>query len=257
MLIASFNCNSVRARMPVLKRWLADTSPDFLCLQETKVVDGDFPVDEFLESGYNSVFMGEKSYNGVAIISKTKPDSVFHGFDGKGSDEGTRLIAVKSGKINIVNTYIPQGTAPDSEKFQYKLHWFERIKELFDSRYKKSDILIWVGDFNVAPEPIDVHNPKRLLGSVGYHPEEHRALASVKEWGFTDIFRKHTPDGGNYSFWDYRVKDGVARGLGWRVDHIWGTSKASDKSVRSWIDVEPRLWEKPSDHTPILAEFNF
>lgn len=243
--------------MPVLKRWLADVAPDFLCLQETKVVDGDFPADEFLSMGYNSVYMGEKTYNGVAILSKVKADDVCHGFDGKGNDEGTRLIAVRIGRINIVNTYVPQGVAPDSEKFQYKLQWFERIREFFDSRYKKSDILIWGGDFNVAPEPIDVHNPKRLLGSVGYHPDEHRALASVKAWGFTDIFRKHTPDGGNYTFWDYRVKDGVSRGLGWRVDHLWGTSKAAEMSVRSWIDIEPRLWEKPSDHTPILAEFRF
>lgn len=257
MLIASFNCNSVRARMPVLKRWLESASPDFLSLQETKVIDSDFPAEEFLSMGYHSSFRGEKAYNGVAILSKVKPDDVFHGFDGKGADEGTRLIAIKAGKVNIINTYIPQGVAPDSEKFQYKLQWFERIRGFFDSRYKKSDILIWCGDFNVAPEPIDVHNPKRLLGSVGYHPDEHKALAAVKEWGFTDVFRKHMPDGGNYTFWDYRVKDGVSKGLGWRVDHIWGTAKAAEKSVKAWIDVEPRLWEKPSDHTPILAEFSF
>jgi len=257
MLIASFNCNSIRARMPVLKRWIENVSPDILCLQETKVVDSDFPVEELISSGYNAVFKGEKSYNGVAVLSKKKIDDVRHGFDGSGNDEGTRLIAVKTGKINIINTYIPQGVAPDSEKFQYKLQWFSRLKDYFNSNYKKSDIVIWTGDFNVAPLPIDVHNPKRLLGSVGYHPEEHKALASVMEWGFTDVFRKHKPEGGNYTFWDYRVKDGVDRGLGWRVDHICATSKAAEKSVNSWIDIEPRLWEKPSDHTPILAEFSF
>jgi len=243
--------------MPVLKRWLESVSPDVLCLQETKVVDSDFPADEFHSLGYSAAYMGEKSYNGVAIISRIKPDEIYHGFDGKGKDEGTRLIAVKTDEINIVNTYVPQGTSPDSEKFQYKLNWFERLRDFFEIRYKKSDILIWTGDFNVAPEPIDVHNPKRLLGNIGYHPDEHRALAVVKEWGFTDVFRKHTPEGNNYTFWDYRVKDGVSRGLGWRVDHLWGTRKAAEKSVKSWIDVEPRLWEKPSDHTPILAEFSF
>lgn len=254
MLIGSFNCNSIRARMPLLKVWLNDVSPDVLCLQETKVTDSDFPVDEITEAGYNPVFMGEKSYNGVAILSKKKIDEVYHGFDGAGKDEGTRLLAVKIGKLNVVNTYIPQGVSPDSEKFRYKLEWFRRLGSFFDARFKKDDMVLWLGDFNVAPEPIDVHNPKRLLGSVGYHPDEHRELALVREWGFVDLYRKLNPDGGNYTFWDYRVKDGVAKGLGWRVDHIWGTAPVEKKLVRSWIDVAPRLMEKPSDHTPILAE---
>jgi exodeoxyribonuclease-3 len=257
MIIASFNCNSIRARMPVLNRWLDTVSPDVLCLQETKVQDKDFPVEELLASGYNSVFMGEKSYNGVAILAKEKMIDPFYGFDGKGEDEGTRLIAVKIGHVNIVNTYVPQGTSPDSEKFQYKLDWFSRLENFFRSGYNQKEPLIWLGDFNVAPDPIDVHNPKRLLGNVGYHPDEHAALAKVKSSGFTDVFRKHCTDEGQYSFWDYRAKDGVAKGLGWRVDHIWGNQSAAEKSTRSWIDREPRLWEKPSDHTPILAEFNF
>jgi len=206
--------------------------------------------------GYEIAFKGEKSYNGVAILSKYKFDDVFYGFDGKGADEGSRLLAVQIKKLHIVNTYIPQGFDPQSEKFQYKLQWFSRLRTFFESRYKKSDKLIWLGDFNVAPEPIDVHNPKRLLGSVGYHPEEHKALAIVKEWGFVDVFREHIKEGGHYTFWDYRVKDGVARGLGWRVDHIWATKNVAAKSIRSWIDREPRLWEKPSDHTPILAEIS-
>ncbi len=254
MLIASFNCNSIRARMPVLQKWLGEVSPDVLSLQETKVVDKDFPLAELESLGYNSVYMGEKSYNGVAVLSKKKADEVFYGFDGNGSDEGTRLIAVKIGKLNIVNTYIPQGVSPDSEKFQYKLEWFRRLGKYFNQRYKRDDLLLWVGDFNVAPEPIDVHSPKRLLGSVGFHPDEHRELAAVKEWGFTDLFRRLNPEAGKYTFWDYRVKDGVTRGLGWRVDHIWGTAPAEKILKKTWIDISPRLMEKPSDHTPILAE---
>ena len=254
MLIASFNCNSIRARMPVLKKWLSDVSPDVLSLQETKVSNNEFPKEEIASIGYNSVFMGEKSYNGVAILSKKKIDDVFYGFDGKGVEEGTRLIAAKIGKLNIVNTYIPQGVSPDSEKFQYKLDWFRKLGLFFEKRYKPEDLLLWLGDFNVAPEPVDVHNPKKLLGSVGFHPDEHRELASVKSWGFTDLYRKLNPEGGNYTFWDYRVKDGVDRGLGWRVDHIWGTTPAEKKLTRSWIDITPRLMDRPSDHTPILAE---
>lgn len=257
MIIASFNCNSIRARMPVIQKWLETASPDVLCLQETKVQDGEFPEEDLLRAGYNSVFRGEKSYNGVAILAKEKMTDVFYGFDGKGNDEGSRLIAVKAGPVNIVNTYVPQGTSPDSEKFQYKLNWFARLEDFFGTRYNHKKPLLWLGDFNVAPEPFDVHNPKRLLGSVGYHPDEHAALARVKAGGFIDIFRKHCSDDGNYTFWDYRVKDGVSKGLGWRVDHIWGNAAAAEKSVRSWIDREPRLWEKPSDHTPILAEFRF
>jgi len=254
MLVASFNCNSIRARIPVLKKWLGEVSPDVLSLQETKVVDKDFPQDELASMGYNSVFMGEKSYNGVAILSKKKFDDVFYGFDGKGADEGSRLISAKVGRLNIVNTYIPQGVSPDSEKFQYKLEWIRRLGVFFDTRYTRDDFLLWLGDFNVAPEDIDVHNPKRLLGSVGFHPDEHRELAGVKNWGFTDLYRKLNPEGGNYTFWDYRVRDGIARGLGWRVDHIWGTPPVEKILKKSWIDVAPRLMEKPSDHTPILAE---
>ncbi len=254
MIVASFNCNSIRARMPVLKKWVSDISPDVLSLQETKVSDEDFPKDELTSLGYNSVFKGEKSYNGVAILSKKKIDEVSYGFDGKGFDEGTRLITAKIGKLNIVNTYIPQGVSPDSEKFQYKLKWFRKLGLFFDREYKPGDFLIWLGDFNVAPEPIDVHNPKRLIGNVGYHPDEHKELLSVKSWGFTDLYRKFNPESGNYTFWDYRVKDGIARGLGWRVDHIWGTAPLEKKVTRSWIDIAPRLMEKPSDHTPILVD---
>lgn len=245
--------------MPILLKWLDSVSTDILCLQETKVQDKDFPEKELLEAGYNSIFMGEKSYNGVAILLKKNIaiTDVYHGFDGKGADEGTRLIAVKAGPVNIVNTYVPQGTSPDSERFQYKLEWFSRLKNFFKSRYSEKDPLIWLGDFNVAPEPADVHNPKRLLGSVGYHPDEHTALAKVKSGGFIDVFRKHCSDDGQFTFWDYRAKDGVARNLGWRVDHIWANEAGAQKSKRSWIDREPRLWEKPSDHTPIVAEFNF
>jgi len=253
MLIASFNCNSVRARMHVLTRWLRDVSPDVLSLQETKVVNEQFPLKDFEAEGYNSVFMGEKSYNGVAIISKKKTDEVYYGFDGEGKDEGSRLIAVRIGKLNIINTYVPQGVSPDSEKFQYKLDWFRRIKSFFNERYRPDEPVLWLGDFNVAPEPIDVHSPKRMLGSVGYHPDEHRELASVRNWGFTDLYRKLNPEGGNYTFWDYRVKDAISRGLGWRVDHIWGTEPVSRKLLKSWIDVKPRLMEKPSDHTPIIV----
>jgi exodeoxyribonuclease III len=255
MIIATYNANSIRARMPIIERWLAGTAPDVLCIQETKVEDRDFPAEALAALGYRAVFRGEKSYNGVAILSRHEMEHVSHGFDGAGKDEGTRLISCRVRGVEIVNTYVPQGTSPESDKFQYKLGWFGRLLDHFTKRYSASDRLVWVGDFNVAPDPIDVHDPKRLLGHVGFHPDEHRALAAVKAWGFTDIFRKHEPGPGHYSFWDYRVRDSVSRGLGWRVDHVWGTGPMAAASVRAWIDRGPRLWERPSDHTPVLAEF--
>ncbi len=255
MKIATFNVNSVRARLPIIEKWLAENDPDVLCLQETKVVDEEFPVEALNALGYHAVFCGEKSYNGVAILSRREMERVRYGFDGKGADEGTRILSVRLQGVDIVNTYVPQGTSPDSKNFQYKLGWFDRLLEHFKKSYKPGKPLVWLGDFNVAPEPIDVHNPKRLLGHVGYHPDEHRALAMVKAWGFEDIFRKHRPEPGQYSFWDYRVRDSVARGLGWRVDHIWGTEAIAARSVSAMIDRGPRLGERPSDHTPVIAEF--
>lgn len=256
MIIATFNVNSIRARLPILTRWLKDAQPDVLCLQETKVQDNQFPVDDIRSVGYEPVFRGEKSYNGVAILSKTPFDEVFYGFDGKGADEGSRIITAWVRGVPVVNTYIPQGSDPASDKFQYKLRWFGRLKEHFARHFDPENPLVWLGDFNVAPEPIDVHDPVRLLGSVGYHPDEHAALADVKNWGFIDLFRKHCPDPGNYSFWDYRARDAVIRKLGWRVDHIWATGTLADRSTRSWIDVQPRLWDRPSDHTPVCAKFS-
>jgi exodeoxyribonuclease-3 len=257
MIIASFNVNSIRARLPVLEKWFKKIQPEVLCIQETKVTDTDFPVKEINSFGYEAVYMGEKSYNGVAVLSKIPIEKVFYGFDGKGRDEGTRLISVKINGINIINTYIPQGTSPESEKFQYKLKFFSRLKKYFSSKFSDKDILVWTGDFNVAPIDIDVHDPKRLYGHVGFHPDEHKALEKVKASGFTDIFRKYHPEPGHYTFFDYRVRDCVARGLGWRVDHIWANNPALLKTRDSWIDKEPRLFERPSDHTPILAKFDF
>jgi len=255
MKIASYNCNSIRARLPVLLRWLAKEKPDLLCLQETKVRDEEFPAPEIASAGYGACFKGEKSYNGVAVLSRVPIDEFSTGFDGCGNDEGARLIRVRAGNVTVVNSYVPQGTAPDSDRFQYKLAWFGRLRDYFNKNFMADSPLVWVGDFNVAPEPMDVHDPKRLLGHVGYHPDEHKALAAVKSWGFDDVFRKHNPGGGHFTFWDYRVRDAVQRGLGWRVDHVWATRNMTERSEGSWIDREPRLWEKPSDHAPIVAVF--
>ena len=171
-------------------------------------------------------------------------------------NEGPRLIRLSIDGIVIVNTYIPQGQDPASEKFDYKIDWFKRLRMFFETNFEPTSPVIWTGDFNVAPSPIDVYDPDKLLGSICYHPEEHKALKEVMAWGFVDVFRMHKPNEKAFTFWDYRIPNAVKRGLGWRVDHICATHCLAEVSKRAWIDIEPRLLQKPSDHTFIVAEFN-
>lgn len=252
--LGSYNINSIRARLPLLIEWLHRNRPDALCLQETKTPDADFPEEEIRQAGYQVVFRGEKSYNGVAIISVSQPREVRFGLGGKDGDE-TRLIAAVIDGVPVVNTYVPQGRDPESEHFQYKLKWFDRMLNFFKKNYSPLKPLLWVGDLNVAPEPIDVYDPKRLLGHVDFHPEVHAKFRKLMDWGFIDVFRKHEPGPGQYSFYDYRVKGAMDRGLGWRVDHLLATRPLADRSLKAWIDLAPRKAQKPSDHTPILAQF--
>ena len=255
MKIASFNVNSLRARMPIVTGWLAENQPDILCVQETKVQDKDFPGQPFDEIGYKYVFKGQKSYNGVAIFSKEKPDNVRYGFDDEPKDE-PRLITAEIAGVIIVNSYVPQGYMPESVQFEYKLRWFDRLLFLFDSYFKPTDSLVWVGDLNVAPEAKDVYDPVSLLGHVCFNPDVHKALQTVMDWGLIDVFRKHCKEAGQYTFWDYRMRNTFKNNLGWRLDHIMATKTMSDKSIACYIDKKPRTAERPSDHTPIIAEFD-
>jgi len=255
MKVASFNVNSIRSRLEIVTGWLAEHQPDVLCVQETKVQDVDFPTDAFDGSGYKYVFKGQKSYNGVAIFSKGEITNVESGFANEPKDEA-RLIKTEINGIFIVNTYVPQGYSPESEKFAYKLDWFKRLGQYFKKKFKPADPVLWVGDFNVAPEAIDVYDPATLSEHVCFHPEARKALNKVMKWGFVDVFRMHCTDAGQYTFWDYRM-NAFRRNLGWRLDHIMATEALAKKSVACYIDKEPRLAEKPSDHTPIVAEFDW
>ncbi len=253
--IASFNANSIRSRLGIILDWMREQECDVLCVQETKVTDSDFPADAFAEAGLRCAFAGQKSYNGVAIISPHEIEDARVGL-GLDSDEEARIIRAKVKGVNVVNTYIPQGTSPDSPRFLYKLDWIRGMRDYFDGGFSPSDPVVWVGDFNVAREPIDVYDPEALLGSCCYHPEEHRALDYVREWGFVDVFRKHhAGEPRLYSFWDYRVPNAVRRKMGWRLDHIWASASLASACVDCWIDIAPRLLEKPSDHTFIVADF--
>ncbi len=255
MKIASFNVNSLRARLPIVLQWLAEYQPNILCVQETKVQDNDFPIEAFDETEYRYVFKGQKSYNGVAIFSRNEITNVESGFDDEPKDEA-RLIKAEINGIDVVNTYIPQGYLPESQKFEYKLNWFSRLLAFFEKNFEPTDPVLWVGDLNVAPQPIDVYDPVNLSGHVCFHPEVHKALEKIVQWGFIDVFRMHCKEAGRYTFWDYRLNS-FQRNLGWRLDHIMVTKSLAEKCTACYIDKRPRLAERPSDHTPIIAEFDW
>jgi len=253
--VATFNANSIRARMELVLDWLERERPDILGLQETKVQDRDFPAEPLRGAGYQIVFRGQKAHAGVAMLSREEPQAVHFGFDDGGQADEPRLIRAEIAGLPVVNTYVPQGRSPDSDHFQYKLEWLARLRGLFERHYRPDEPLLWMGDFNVAPQPIDVHDPQRLKDHVDFHPQARQALEQVREWGFVDLLRKHHPDEPMYTYWDYRARDPVERGVGWRVDHIWATESLAQKCRRVWVDVEARLAERPSDHTFLVAEF--
>jgi exodeoxyribonuclease-3 len=253
--IATFNANSLRVRLPQILNWLEMENPDVLCIQETKVQDEDFPKLTIEEAGYHVVYAGQKSYAGVAILSKAEPNHCVAGFD-DGSDTA-RLLRIQYSNLHIINTYIPQGRDIESEHYAYKLAWFSRFHELLDAYYRLSDYVVWVGDFNVAPEDIDVYSPDTLRTNPDFHSDAQAALEKVRGWGFIDIYRKHHPDEPEqYTYWDYRMRNALARNAGWRIDHIWASPGLAKASTTAWIDVEARKHERPSDHTFLVAEFN-
>jgi len=254
--IATFNANSIRSRLDQILGWLDRERPDVLCVQETKVQDKDFPAQPIEAAGYHVIFRGQKAYSGVAIISKEAPEDIAAGLDdGEEADEPRLLRAVYHG-ITVVNTYVPQGRDVDSEHFQYKLRWLARLRALLERHYSPDDLLVWVGDLNVAPEDIDVYDPKGLRYHVDFHPDAQAALEAIRQWGFVDVFRQHHPgEPQQFSYFDYRANNPIERGIGWRIDHIWATAPLAAKSTRAWIDVEARKAERPSDHTLVVAEF--
>lgn len=255
MKVATFNANSLRSRIPIVTKWLQDNQPDVLCVQETKVQDHDFPEQAFEDTGYEFAFKGQKKYNGVAIFSRSEITQVEYGFDDEPTDRPRLIKAVVNG-IPIVNAYVPQGTSPDSEKFQYKLQWFARLKKYFTENFKSDKPLLWMGDFNVALTDRDVYDPDGLWGSVCYRQEVQQALTDTIDFGFTDLFRLHCDEPDQYTFWDYRLPNGFKRNLGWRLDYIMATKPLAEKCTKCWIDKTPRAAIKPSDHTFLIAEFD-
>lgn len=258
MIVATFNINGIRARLEALGQWAGEASPDILCLQETKCPDDKFPADEVAAMLGYEVHHGQKSYNGVAILSRREPDEWIAGLDnGASPEEEARLILARFGDVWVLNTYVPQGREVGCEMFDYKLAWYDRVGAMLGERFDPSrDKLVWVGDLNVALDDRDVYDPDRLRGGVCFHPDEQAALARVMDWGLVDLFRKHEPGEKQFSFFDYRLPKSVQRKLGWRIDHVLATPPMAERSKKAWIDLSPRTRPKPSDHTPVLVEFD-
>lgn len=254
--IATYNVNSIRSRLSIVMGWLREHSPDVLCMQETKVEDSQFPIPAFEDVGYRVIFSGGKKYNGVAIASRNAPEGIIRGLSDGGPADPDRLIAAVFSGVVVVNSYIPQGRDRETEYFRYKLAWFKRLGDFFSQRWTPETPLIWCGDLNVAPENIDVHDPKRLLGHVCFTPEVSEAFYQTASWGLKDVFRLHHPqEPGQYTFFDYRVPNALKRKMGWRIDHILATEAFAALSTACEIDLHPRLAERPSDHTILWATF--
>lgn len=255
MKIATFNANSIRSRLPILCDWLVKHEPDVVGVQETKVQDEDFPLEAFETLGYHVVFRGEKSYNGVALISRERPEDVRFGFDDGGPRDETRLVRARFGGVEVVNTYVPQGRAVDHVMYRYKLSWYERLRSMFEQEYAAEDAVVWLGDMNIALKPEDVTQPQTKMNDPCFHEDARKAFLSTCSFGFEDLLRRHHPDETLFSFFDYRVKDAVERNIGWRIDYILASRVLAERSVDCWIDLEPRREEKPSDHTFVVASF--
>ena len=253
--IATFNANSIRVRMPILLNWLKKEKPDVLAVQETKVQDAEFPKEPIEQAGWNVVFHGQKGYNGVAFISQKPMEKVEMGFY-KQPEEQARFITGEYAGVRLINTYIPQGYAIDSEKYQYKLKYLADLKKYFEKHIPNNLPALWMGDLNVARTEIDLNNPKGNKEHPCFHIDARNALEEVLKGKWTDLFREKVKEGGHYTFWDMRFPGAFERNAGWRIDLILGTPPMVERLRKIWIDTKPRGLEKPSDHTFLIAEFS-
>ena len=254
MKIATYNVNSIRKRLPIILDWLADQKPDVMCLQETKVMDADFPHEAIRKAGYHASFRGMKAYNGVAILTKTSPHLVIHGLHEGADNEDFRIIQTVVSGIPIINTYVPQGYSISSDKYALKLAWFRRLRAYFEEGLDPKKPAIWLGDLNVAPEPIDVYHPEKRINDPDFHIDARTAYKETVSWGFVDVFRKLHPDAVQYTYWDF-FRNAFERNFGWRIDHILATEVLANRCRTAQVDMAVRAVAAASDHTIVWAEF--
>jgi exodeoxyribonuclease-3 len=254
MKLAAWNVNSLKVRLPHLTDWLAKARPDIVCLQELKLEDSRFPRAELEAAGYQAAVSGQKTYNGVAILARAGLSEVSMGIPGF-ADEQKRVIAATVNGVRAVCVYCPNGQAIGSEKYDYKLRWFAALKEYLAAEMARHPRLAVAGDFNVAPEDRDVHDPKAWEGQVHVSEPERAAWRALLAPGLRDSFRLFEQPDKTYSWWDYRMM-GFRRNAGLRIDHILVSAELARRCTGSTVDKEPRKLERPSDHAPVIAEFS-
>lgn len=253
MKIATWNVNSIRVRLPQVLEWLQQENPDVLCLQETKITDEDFTLTAIRDAGYHAVYCGQKSYNGVATLSRSPATDVVSSLPGAAGDQ-KRLLAATVGGVRVVNVYVPNGEEVGSEKYSYKLSWLKALEKFIARELKNHPRLALLGDYNIAPEERDVHDPRRWEGRVLFSDKERAAFRRLVQHGLTDVFRKFDQPEKSFSWWDYRA-GAFQRNHGLRIDHILCSDTLASECRHCRIDIEPRKHERPSDHAPVIAEF--
>ena len=252
MKIASWNVNSLKVRLPHLRDWLASALPDVIALQETKTEDAKFPADEIAALGYQCVFSGQKTYNGVALLARETPRDIVTDIPGL-DDPQRRILLGTVGNVRVANLYVVNGQEVGSEKYQYKLRWLAKVREFLAAEMQKHPNLVVLGDFNIAPDDRDVHDPAAWHEQILCSTPERSALKSILDVGLHDSFRLFEPNGGHFSWWDYR-QGAFRRNLGLRIDLILASEALRARCRASTIDRTPRTWERASDHTPVLLE---
>ena len=252
--ISSWNVNSLNVRLPHVLAWVNVAQPDVLALQETKLTDDRFPVQELEDEGYYSVFSGQKTYNGVAILSREKaadPVTDIPGLD----DPQRRILSVTVGDVRIINLYVVNGSEVGSEKFEYKLHWLDRVTAWLATEVKNFENVIVLGDFNIVPDDRDVHDPEGWREKILCSTPEREALGKMLDLGLQDTFRLFEQEERTWSWWDYRM-NAFRRKMGLRIDLVLASEAMVGRCIASYVDIEPRRQERPSDHAPVIAEFN-
>jgi len=253
--LASWNVNSLNVRLPHVLAWLESAQPDVLGLQETKLTDEKFPIEALKQAGYEVAFAGQKTYNGVAVLARTPVHEVITDIPGL-DDPQRRVLAATINGLRFINLYVPNGSAVGSQKYAYKLNWLAKLHDWLADELSRHEHVVVVGDFNIAPADADVHDPAEWAGQILCSAPERDALKTITDLGFSDSFRAFSQPQASFSWWDYRMNN-FKRNRGLRIDLILTSPAATAALTGSWIERDPRTWERPSDHTPVVAELNY
>ena len=253
MRIATWNINSLNVRLLHVLAWLEQEQPDVLALQEIKLLDGSSLIEEFKAQGYEAIFSGQKSYNGVAFLSRVVGTDVITDIDNL-DDPQRRILAATFGDVRVVNLYVPNGRQVSSESYVYKLDWLTKVRDFLQAELLRSPKLVVVGDFNIAPADADVHDPQEWNGQILCSPAERSIYNEILNLGFSDCFRLHPQAEKSFSWWDYRL-NGFKRNRGLRIDLILASGILAGLCHATKIDQGPRDWDRPSDHAPVIADF--